>query len=377
MKKLTLNSVVFPLWLIIAFPSLILLVLPLNFFINSLIILIWLPILKIGNIKTVYRKIIIKIWIISIVADIIGSLLLILTQILGTTPFIYENFTVPLSTNPYSNPYAFIYCTFAIAVSAAFIYFLNCKISFIDTGISDRNKAILSLVLAIVSAPYLFYLPTNLFIKNDYQSFIEKLEKFRGSIYTDSPSVDNIINIINQDENILDYSVTDSNNVQSILMNYKDVSAVNYYAELEEEATILFNLINDLDIITFNMNDKEYSFYYSEINKIYSGSLALINVDYIKKYYRNPIFNDNDTTYLGNVNGIYNLIDQSTLCSEELAVIYEDANYIYSLSCSQIDYLFLITKTNEKILLKEAFDQKLITINDLLKTNLYIHKETK
>jgi len=42
-----------------------------------------------------------------------------------------------------------------------FIYIFNKKYSFKKIDITEREKKILSLTMAIVTAPYLFLLPTN------------------------------------------------------------------------------------------------------------------------------------------------------------------------------------------------------------------------
>ena len=56
-------------------------------------------------------------------------------------------------------------------------------------------------------------------------------------------------------------------------------------------------------------------------------------------------------------------------------MIYEDNNYKYLVSCSQIDYLYLIDNEDNKLLLKDAIKNNIITVSDLSNTILTVHKE--
>jgi hypothetical protein len=377
MNKNRLYNIIFPIWLLAVFPPLILIILPVNFIIDSLILLIGLKILKIYDIKAIYKKVILKIWIIGFVADIIGTLILLMSQFLGTNPFIYENFTTPLSTNPFNNPYALIFCIFAIIVSMVLIYFLNKKISFINTGISDRHKTILSLILAITTAPYLFLFPTELIVKNDYQTYINKLEQYKETYVSDKNTVSEILDNLDSKNHMIDFSISSNLKPFSITINYTDSIDNTLYKTMEEDAAILFNLIKDVELVSYYMNDQTYNFYYEDINKIYDDSIKNKPLSEIKLRYKTGLFNDPYVTYLGNIDGIYELFDESTFCSGEVEVVAEDDNYYYSLSCTQIDYLYLVDKSDNKYYIRSAIQDNVVSIQQLLKTNLKIYKEKK
>ena len=55
MKK-KLYNIIFPIWILFIVPPVILLVLPSNFIIDSLVLIVALKIFKISNIKEIYKK---------------------------------------------------------------------------------------------------------------------------------------------------------------------------------------------------------------------------------------------------------------------------------------------------------------------------------
>jgi len=51
----------------------------------------------------------------------------------------------------------------AIAISGVCIYFFNKKISLKKIDMTERQKRIVSLIMALVTSPYLFLIPGRLF----------------------------------------------------------------------------------------------------------------------------------------------------------------------------------------------------------------------
>ena len=70
-------NVVFPIWFFIIIPLGWLFVLPINFLIDSLVLLIILRLMKMP-LKKIYGKTILKIWLCGFLADFIGALFLML-----------------------------------------------------------------------------------------------------------------------------------------------------------------------------------------------------------------------------------------------------------------------------------------------------------
>ena len=143
-KELKLYNVLFPFWMLMLFPQVWLIVLPGNFIIDSLVLIIAMKILQIKEKKEFYKKSILRIFSVGIVSDIIGSIYMLVLM----TAFEVGRMGDELSlTVP------------ALIISAILIYFLNYFISFNDCERKLRIK--FSLTFAIITAPYTFLVPSS------------------------------------------------------------------------------------------------------------------------------------------------------------------------------------------------------------------------
>lgn len=143
-KTIKLYNVLFPLWMLLLFPQMWLIVLPGNFIIDSLVLLVLLKMLNFSEIKKYYKRHILKIFGIGLLSDIIGSaymLIMVMFEIgrMGDEWYI----TVP-----------------ALLITAVFIYVLNFYMSFKNFDRKTRIK--LSLAFAILTAPYTFLVPSEI-----------------------------------------------------------------------------------------------------------------------------------------------------------------------------------------------------------------------
>lgn len=134
----------FPFWILLLFPQVWLIVLPGNFIIDSLVLIVSLLILKVADKKQWYKQYILKIYAFGMLSDIAGGaflLLIICGFRLGTMgDELY--LTVP-----------------ALMVSAVLIFVLNYFITFKAIDKPLRRK--FSLIFAIVTAPYTFLIPSS------------------------------------------------------------------------------------------------------------------------------------------------------------------------------------------------------------------------
>ena len=141
-KQVRLYNVLFPLWFLMIFPVTWLIVLPGNFLIDSLVLIVTLRVLKITDKKAWYKRYILKIFGFGMLADVIGAAFLLLMMILE----VYDIRNELLLTIP------------AMLVSAALIFVFNYFVTF-----RREEKAIrlrLALTFAIVTAPYTFLVPS-------------------------------------------------------------------------------------------------------------------------------------------------------------------------------------------------------------------------
>lgn len=145
MKKDTkLYNVLFPFWMLILFPQMWLVILPGNFIIDSIVLLVSMRFLGVENKKAFYKSNILKIFCFGLISDIVGSAFMFVTAFLLELGTMGDELylTIP-----------------ALLISAVCIYFLNYKITFRKLDKALRTR--LALIFALVTAPYTFLIPTS------------------------------------------------------------------------------------------------------------------------------------------------------------------------------------------------------------------------
>ena len=157
-KDLKLYNLIFPVYMLWLMPPIFFIVAILNFIIDSIVVLITKKVLKIENIFSKYKKVILKVWLFGFIADFIGAFFLFLMSGL------FENLNIPIKYNidynPFGNIYALIITIIGILIAGVLIFIFNKKICFKKIELTEKQKFVLSLVLAIATSPYLFLLPT-------------------------------------------------------------------------------------------------------------------------------------------------------------------------------------------------------------------------
>lgn len=139
-----LYNVLFPFWMILLFPQIWLIVLPGNFIIDSIVLIISMTLLKIADKKQWYKRHMIKIYLFGMLSDIIGAgyMLLLMTVFdvgrMGDELYL----TAP-----------------ALVISSVLIFILNYFITFKKSDKLLRLK--LSIIFALVTAPYTFLIPSS------------------------------------------------------------------------------------------------------------------------------------------------------------------------------------------------------------------------
>jgi hypothetical protein len=142
-KDVKLYNVLFPFWMIMLIPTTWFIVIPGNFLIDSLVLLIAMKLMHIESKKQFYWKHIWKIFVFGIISDLIGSALLFLSVVLEFTTMGDELYiTIP-----------------AMIVSSICIYLFNYCITFRKDDRDIRFK--MALTFAIVTAPYTFLIPSS------------------------------------------------------------------------------------------------------------------------------------------------------------------------------------------------------------------------
>lgn len=161
MKQIKLYNMIFPFWLLWIMPITWLIILPANFVLDSLLLVLFMKIIKVDKIIETYKQSIIKVWIFGFLADIIGCISLIFMVIsdFGDGTYIFDALREGIMMKPLANIYSFMFTVACVMISVVLIYLLDYKIALKNTKLSNLQKKKTAILMAIFTAPYLFFLP--------------------------------------------------------------------------------------------------------------------------------------------------------------------------------------------------------------------------
>lgn len=169
MKDVKLYNVIFPIWLIVFMPPVILISLAGNFIIDSLVLLACFFVFKMSanqlELKAFYRKSIIKVWLLGFVSDIGGAVILFITGLLGDIVGLPYEVTSAISYDPYRNTTALAIVIFAMLVSGFLIFIFNYRFTFVKQIKDKKLRFKTAMTIAIITIPWTFLLPTRWFYK--------------------------------------------------------------------------------------------------------------------------------------------------------------------------------------------------------------------
>lgn len=160
MKQTRLYNVIFPVWLLFLVPVVWLIVIPANLLIDCLVVLLTLTALKHAQKKAVLKQVWWGVWLMGFAADFVGALFLLPSMfLLGYLPEPWDSWLEPVMYNPFKSGLAFGVTLLAVALSGVCIYFFDRRRLRSCTLLTDREQHIVALTLAIVTAPWLFFIP--------------------------------------------------------------------------------------------------------------------------------------------------------------------------------------------------------------------------
>ncbi|MDU5080438.1 hypothetical protein [uncultured Tissierella sp.] len=171
MKKhsIKLYNIIFPIWFLWLIPITWIVVLPANFLIDLIVIVLTMKHLKIENIKQKAKTAIFRVWIFGFIADFIGTAAMFIPNVINFSydtalgQWWYKNIISAVSYNPFQSIYSMLWVTVCVIITAFFIYLFNYKFCLKKSDLDDIQRKKLALSLAVFTAPYLFYLPTSWF----------------------------------------------------------------------------------------------------------------------------------------------------------------------------------------------------------------------
>ena len=136
------------------FPMGMLYSLPINFLIDSIVLLIGFKVFGKEKVWFNWKKSILLSWIFGYIADLIASFLL-----LGFDWIVGAAFRTSIITKPVSGILPFSATLLCVVAAGILIYFLNDKVALKRTELDDKARKKVALLMAIATAPYLFFMP--------------------------------------------------------------------------------------------------------------------------------------------------------------------------------------------------------------------------
>lgn len=161
-KNVKLYNLVFPIWLLWLIPVTWIVVLPANFLIDLLVLVLTMKCIKVHDIKRNAKAVILSVWICGFIADFIGCAAMFMPRVINFdhgTPLAnwwYNNITNAVMYNPFDSIYAVLWVTICVIIAAFFIYLFNYKVCLHQSSLDNDQKKRLSLSLAVCTAPYFF-----------------------------------------------------------------------------------------------------------------------------------------------------------------------------------------------------------------------------
>ena len=167
-RTLKLYNVIFPIWILMFWPSppVILLTLLGNLAIDCLVVFLALLALRHPARGAVLKRCWWKVWLLGFLSDVIGALWLALGLLGswalgadGTAAGWVDDFAMAMTVNPFRHPLALLWTAVGAAIAGVCIYFLDRRVFRRAPELDGRQAHVLALALAIVTAPWLFFVP--------------------------------------------------------------------------------------------------------------------------------------------------------------------------------------------------------------------------
>ncbi len=172
-----LYNILFPPYMLVTIiPVISTIFMGLNFIIDSIVLLVLSKFIHKKINFDFYKKSIWKIWIFGYIGDIIGALFLFIGASFGY-PYIISHqndnssleYMIMEGLNNINNHtdklniYSYIYIAISILLASIIIFLLDYFIAFRKSELTKRQRFLSSLAFAVITAPYTFLLPSNLF----------------------------------------------------------------------------------------------------------------------------------------------------------------------------------------------------------------------
>lgn len=172
-KDIKLYNMILPPFMLFMFsPVLWMLSLAGNFVIDSVVLLIITLVIFKEFDSGFFRKVILKVWLLGFLADFVGVFYLTAIAFLTSSEYPYSDSILnhilggiysAVNGSHFDSIWGVLFIVSGMLVASACIFIFDYFISFKNTGLSKKQRVISSLVFAVVTSPYTFLLPKELF----------------------------------------------------------------------------------------------------------------------------------------------------------------------------------------------------------------------
>ena len=159
-KPVRLYNVLLPIWLLWIFPQVWLIILPGNLVIDQLVLLLALAVLRHSGKGAVVKALWWKLWLLGFAADAVGVGWMVLGMFTAASGqgWWAENLT-PITGSPFRTPLALAWTLAGVAIAGVCIYFFDKRAMRGCPLLTPRERHVTALLLAILTAPWLFLVP--------------------------------------------------------------------------------------------------------------------------------------------------------------------------------------------------------------------------
>ena len=149
-QSVRLYNVMFPIWFFYFFPVAWILILPVNFLVDSLVVLISARCQRMEGCRKIWKQYILPVWGVGFLADLLGA---------GVTFILYLLLVEVSPINLHFFPGATLLSIPGVALAGVLIYVFNRKLTFRKSQLDPVAIHKLCLHLAIFTAPYTMLIP--------------------------------------------------------------------------------------------------------------------------------------------------------------------------------------------------------------------------
>ena len=153
-RSIRLYNVMFPIWFFFFLPPIWLVMLPVNFGVDTLVLMLSARHQQVEDQKALWKKHILPVWGIGFLSDLIGAGLVFLIYLV-----VAESPLVDTWMNPVLFPGTTIISIPGVVLAGVMIYILNKKLTFRKSTLDAAVIHKLCLHLAVFTAPYTMLIP--------------------------------------------------------------------------------------------------------------------------------------------------------------------------------------------------------------------------